>query len=872
MRRLPALLIIFLVFALCIPATTSAKEARLTDNLPNNTAKKVVLDNGFIVILKEIPSSGLVSLDLKVRAGSVFEGEFSGSGISHFVEHMIFKGTPSRKAALIEKTIRSLGGVINGATTFDYTTFLITIPKEHLSDALNILSDSLFNAHIHPAEVQKERNVILKEIKLNRDDPMRKISRLLWSTVFERHPYRYPVIGYEELFCKLTREDLLRYHRKMYVPNNMVLVVVGDIERDSALEEIGRSFGAKNRASLQERALPQERPQSSKRTLEVERELQMAYFALGYRSVDVYNPDMPILDVLSAILGRGKNSRLNSSLYKKKGLVYSIGSWNYTPRDPGIFLISGVTESEKLRPALGAIKEEVNNIRRDGITEDELQHVKTILSVEYIYSLETLADQARDLAINEITTGDFGFTKKYLERIDAVTEEDVKRVAQQYLVDDTLSTVTLSLPTKDSSTKKKAVKSQRGIEISTLPNGLRYLLAEDHDLPTVSMVATCHGGLRAETKDTAGISNLTGRLMLKGTSTRSEDDISDLVDSMGAGLSYFSGNNSVGIRLNILSKDLDKGLDLFGDILLRPSFPADILERERKTIMAAIRATDDDIYQSGMKAFKETLYKTHPYRYKTIGTTDSVMNLTGENLKRFHRRYLIPNNMVLAIYGDINSAAVQEKIIDIFSDFEKGPEPAFTSAIEPEPTKIRENIIDVDKEQTFIVMGFKGTTIHNRDRYTLQAISTALSGISGRLSARLREDLGIAYAVGSFSVPAHDPGYFTLYIATTRDNIERVKKEFLRQIALLNKKGLTQEEIDSIKEELIGNQRIALQTNSSLAHHTALDELYGLGYNFYHKYDKIMRSITNNDIIEVSRKYFNPNAFCFVVIKGGSGS
>jgi len=871
-RRLPTLLIFSLIFFLNISNTVSAEDTGLLlKDYSNIPAQKVILDNGFAVVLKETSSSGLISLDARVKAGSAYEGEFAGSGISHFVEHMIFKGTSKRRPADIEREIRSLGGTINGATTYDYTAFTITLPKEHLSYALEVLSDSLFNATMNPKELERERGVILKEIKLNKDDPVRLISRLLWSSVFKTHPYKHPIIGHEKLFRKVTQKDVLKYYKRMYVPNNMVLVVAGDIETRDALNEVKKYFQNTERAAFEELALPQERSQVAKRVLDVERPLEMAYFALGYRSIDVHDPDMPALDVLSVLLGQGESSRLNSSLYRKKNLVYSIGCWNYTPLDPGIFIISGVAEPEKLNTALVAIDEEINNVTRDGAEEDELERAKAMIIADHIYSLGTVSSQAGDLASNEIFTGDFDFTRHYLEDIDSVTQVDIKRVARLYLNDDGLSVVTLSPRIEKAIPKTKGEKSRREIQKFTLPNGLRCLLMEDHDLPTVSMIAACLGGLRAESKETSGISNLTSLMMLKGTSSRSEEEISTAVEDIGANLSFFSGNNTLGIRFELLSKDIAKALELFEDIIQDPSFPPDVLQREKETVMASIKATTDNIFEAGMKRFKENLFTKHPYRFQAIGTIKSVNTLTKEDLEDFYKRSFRPDNMVLGFYGDFDAQKLKEKISNEFSALKNGERLEFTTIIEPEQVDIRQNQKIEEKEQSLVVLGFKGAQLKGKDRYTLQLISTALSGISGRLSSRLREKLGIAYAVGSFSVPAFDPGYFAMYISTTNDNIERAKNEFFNQIKLLNKKGLGPDEIEAAKKELIGNHRIALQTNAAFARHTALDELYNLGYNHYLEYDKIIGSITNADVIDASRRYLRPSAYTLITIVGKKG-
>lgn len=871
MKKLLFILIFFTVSCLYSPHAIADQSDDLSDHLYSQAVEKTVLRNGLTVVFKKAPSTGLASINIKVMAGSAQEAEYAGTGISHFVEHMIFKSTNKRRPAGIEKEIRSHGGTINGATSFDYTSFTITIPSEHISLALKGLSDSLFNPLMDPKEIQKEKSVILKEIKLNRDDPARHISRLLWGIVFRSHPYRHPVIGYESLFKKISRDDILTYYKRMYVPNNMVLVLVADIDREEAFSEINKYFLNKERSAFHVKPLTPERNQVSERQLSVKENIEMAYFALGYRSVNVSDPDMAALDVLSAILGHGNSSRLNSALYRKKNLVYSIGSWNYTPQDPGIFIISGVADPEKLSAALGAIGEEISYIKKGSVSEKEVERVKTMTLASQIYSLKTLSGQASDMSMNELTTGDPTFTKAYLKSISAVKAADVKRVANQYLRNESLSTVTLTPRPEVTSPEVSGADISRNIRKYTLANGLRLLLMEDRSVPTVSIVASCLGGLRAENDKVAGISNLTALMMLKGTISKSEEEISELSEGMGSALTYFSGNNSLGIRLDCLSRDFDGAFNLFNDILTNPDFPEKIIEREKNTVIAMIDSTGDDIFNSGIKSFKEGLYKEHPYRFQKIGLVETVKNISRADLLSFYEKYFIANNMVLAVFGDFDADDVYDKIRHDLEDISGGDSPRFTTIKEPEQKKIRRIEEIVEKEQSLIIMGFKGATLKNKDRYALQVIATTLSGISGRLAYKLREKSGLAYAVGCFSVPAIDPGYLALYVLTTADNIERSNKEFLEQIKLLNNKGLTEEEIDSAKRELIGNQRIALQTSSALAHTVSLDELYGLGYEHYTNYDKIINSITNRDIIEVSRKYLRPDAFTVITVRGEKG-
>ena len=863
------ILISSLFLSLCIPLISLAAKARPLDIPSKGRVTRSLLDNGLTLIIKEVLQTGLISIDVRVKAGSAYEKEFSGTGITHLVEHMIFKGTPSLGPSEIEKRIRSYGGEINAATSYDYTSFTITIPNEHFSSALEILSDSLFNAKMHPAEIKKESNVILKEIRLNRDDPVRYLSQILWNTCFTVHPYRHPIIGYETLFKKLTRDDVLKYYKEIYTPNNMVLCLAGDIKTDFALAEVKKYFEKIERGPSNEEMFSRENTQLSKRSFNIERDVQLAYFALGYHSVDLHHKDMAALDMLAGILGGGDSSRLNSNIYRTKELVYSIGSWNYTPRDPGLFIISGVAKPDKLKPALGAIKEELYNIQKNSIKDSELERVRAMIRADYVYSLEALSDQARDLATSQMFTNSFDFSKKYLELLDSVTKDNISEAAKLYLNEDSLSLVTI-VPTQDAllQTPAHQKSAERKLEKIILSNGLRVLLMEKSDIPAVSIISASLGGLRAEHKDNVGISSITALMMPKGAAGKTEEEISENIELIGASLNSFSGNNTFGIKLDFLKGDLDTGLELFKDILLNPDFPEDAFERERETTIAGIKASLDDIFQLGMKNFKNTLFKTHPYRFQKIGTISTVKNLSREDLIDFHKKYLVPENTVIAVIGDISIEKIKPRLEDIFGQLKNKTAPLFTTAIEPKQTAPRQNIVKAHKEQSLLIMGFKGTVIKEKDRYILQFITTALSGISGRLAVRLRGELGIAYAVGAVSHPALDPGYIALYIATTKNHIERAKKEFIHQIKHLVKKGLTKEEIAFTKNELIGSQRIALQTNAAIAYQIALDELYGMGFEHYLQYKNIINSITNKEITEISKKYFKLNSSNTVIVEG----
>ncbi|MFH1847685.1 MAG: pitrilysin family protein, partial [Candidatus Omnitrophota bacterium] len=700
-----------------------------------------VLDNGTTVLIKEFHKSPLVAIRVGVKTGSATETPYLGSGISHFVEHMLFKGTPKRPPGRIEKEIKSYGGYINGFTGFDTTGYHMVLPAEHLEEGLDILSDIFLNTSFDPEEVEKERDVILKEINLNKDDPSRCLSGLLWGNAFKDHTYKYPVIGFEPLFRQLSREDLLGYYRSRYTPENFVLGIAGDIKTDQALQKAKEYFGGIERRPVTPAAIPEEPPQIAQLIASEEKEIGVAHVALGFHTTSVRHKDLFPLDVLSMILGQGRDSRLFRRLYLDEKLVYSIGSANYTPRYPGMFIITFTAQKDNVDRAITSIMEEISLARRKPVDKGELEKAKNQVLSSYLFSLQSVEDQAEDIVSNEIMTGDCDFSKKYVEGISGVDAAGINRAARQYLIPSNL-TIAKLLPGKrpdgdavsdgpGDDTKKIDIKK------IALDNGITVLLGQDHSQPIVSVKATFQGGLRAEDFDTNGISNFTARLLLAGTKKRTEAQIFKEIEGLGAGIGSFSAKNSFGIGADLLSRDADKGLDIVADCIMNPVFPEDSIERERQTVLAAIKRQKDDIYETGIKTLNMNLYKTHPYRLRPIGRPRTVKRFTRADIVEFYETYYTPGNMVLAVFGDIDAAALERKIRKTFSGF-KRPDTKIDPPAEPGKSKSRTLSRKVNKEQSLALIGYLGTTIKDDDRYALEVLSSVLSGVDGRMSAAIR--------------------------------------------------------------------------------------------------------------------------------------
>ncbi|MBI4309161.1 MAG: insulinase family protein, partial [Candidatus Omnitrophica bacterium] len=401
--------------------------------------EKTVLDNGLTVLVRPLPSSGVVSIYAYVKAGSATEDKFMGKGISHFVEHMLFKGTDKRPVGAIAKEIQSLGGNINASTTLDYTMVTLDVPKGEFQRGLDILSDMLMNSVFDPAQVEKEREVIHGEMRLYNDRPDRRLSRDVLRNVYIRHPYRHPIIGYLPLFDSITREELYAYYRSRYIPNNIILSVTGAVDLNETMSSIKTAFKDFRPLVYPERAISPEPPQISQRYYEEYYQTPLFRFSLAFQGVALTDPDLYALDVLAMALGQGEGSRLYEIIYKKKNLVHQISSSNFTPLDKGILEIEGVMDKDNLSQVLAAVKDIAGDIKRRGLSSEELAKTKRRCLSQFVFGNQTSSNLAYRAAMDEAASGDPEFSRHYVQAVKNVTNEDIKRVAKMYLVDSALS-------------------------------------------------------------------------------------------------------------------------------------------------------------------------------------------------------------------------------------------------------------------------------------------------------------------------------------------------------------------------------------------------------------------------------------------------
>ncbi len=838
-------------------------------SIADEAVYRKTLDNGLVILVKESPPRDLVSINIIIKAGPSSEEEYTASGISHLVEHLVFKGTVSRKVGVIEKEIRSYGGLINGAVAHDTTTYELTLPAKYFTQGVSVLKDMITNSVFDRVELEKEREVIIKEIKLNEDDPEKRLTAKLFQNAYTTHSYKYPPIGYEKTLRSLTRDDVVKYYNRRYVPNNMVITAVGGINAKDAALNIEKEFGRFREPYYRPvNRSAKEPPQTGKRVIEEEAPVALSYLALGFHSTGMLNKDLFALDVLSMILGRGNNSRLNVLLLKDKREVHSISAWNYTPADPGLFVITALLDRENIKAAKKDILDEIEKIKRGDLPDGELESAKRMVIGDHVLSRETIEDQAEDLGEGEAIAGNSDFYSRYVEGVNKVSKYDIRRVASLYLNEDNLTEISL-VPKRGETLPSVSIPKtfvEEKLEKRTLANGLTLLLRVNSKVPAVSITVAFSGGLITESKDNNGISSLAAKMLLDGTKTKKESEIISAIESRGGRISSFSGFNSFGLDLTALKDDTELALELIKDITANSVFAQDELAKEKILSAASIKDDDDDIFERGALAVRRMLFKDHPYGMRDTGEEESIRAINRDDLIRFYQSRCIPNNTVIAISGDIEPEKVFKKVEMLFKDAQRRdlakPLKKVPEAISPGNLTIK-----MDREQALLMLGFRTVAMDSPDRYPLNVLSGLLSGTSGRLFIALRGNSGLAYTMGSMQKLGIDTGFMLFYAATTIDKIGEVKKLLYGEISAIKQGLITDGELDAAKKELISAQKIAMETNAFNSFQAALDELYGLGYDNLYKFESETNKVTKYDIIRVANKYLALNSCAEVVIQ-----
>lgn len=825
---------------------------------PRSDARVWTLSNGLELIVKEDHAAPVVSLQAWCRAGSIHEAEWLGAGMSHYLEHMLFKGTGKRDASEVARTVQEHGGYINAYTSFDRTVYWIDAPTSGAEACLEVLCDVVGDAQIPEDEFEKEREVIRREIAMGEDNPEQVLSKLLFRTAYADHPCRFPVIGHLDLFNQLSRDDLYGYYREKYSPDNLFVVVAGDVDGEKIRDQVEKHLGGLERRRGGNVVLPVEKRQVGIRKGETEFSTDLHRLRLAWPIVDTTHEDVSALDLMGTILGGGRSSRLVQEVKEKRQLAHRVSAYSYTPAFNGLFMVSCDTEEGKADEAEKAVFEVLEKLKSDGVSADELEKAKRQALSSQFSTLTDVRGQASDLGSNWLMTRNLDFTRDYVHNVQKVNCGDLQEVARKYLSSDTYTRVSLvpeaaEKKQKPSGTGKRS-EDFRKIE---LDNGLTVLLLADHRVPFVQANGVFRGGLLAESSEKNGITRLMGRLLTKDTSHRSAEEIADAIESVGGGISGSFGNNSFGVSAGAMRTDLELAIDLLGDALICPSFLDEVVEKEKGFQIAGIKAEADRPFSVAMKQLRREIYGEHPYGLESSGTEESVAGLNSSDLVGFRERLVKGGNGVVGVFGDLDQDRTEDLIRSKFEGGMASGKREFTGALNfPLPDSYGQTVeLKHEKEQAILLVGFRTVDLTHEDNPALEMIDEACSDMASRMFIRIREELGLAYSVGASRIQGIEPGCLLFYVSTAPEKLDLVQSNLLDEIYKIASNGLEPEEFERARASWLGREAIHLQGARELANVATIDELIGLGWDNYRKSPDQMKALTLEEIQEVAARY-----------------
>ena len=832
------------------------------------------LENGLTLLVQEDHAAPVATVSVWYRVGS--RNERPGqTGMSHLIEHMMFKGTPTHGKGEYSRTIKRNGGEYNAVTSFDFTAYYEVLASDRLDVAFELEADRMANLLFDPGEFEAEREVVKEERRTRIDDqPFGQAVESLFATAFQAHPYHWPTIGWRSDLDRVTRDECYAYYKRHYVPNNATVLVVGDVDPKEVEEKVRATFGAILKGEKVPHVEITEPEQRGERRFKIRRETQVTGVGLGWHVPNSAHEDGAAITVLQTILSNGESARIPKALMKdKQTALIAICLYQGDMIDPSLFIAFGVARPDKKAEDVErGILEEVQRIQDEPPTAKELERARNQIVAGRQFGAESSQALAIQLGTYQMVQGwDLG--DRLLERIASVTAEDVQRVAKKYLTEDNRTVGTLVLPAAQA--PKLAPPRGTGAAISPsdikrvrLENGLTILVVERHGHPTVSLGALVRAGSAWDLPGKEGAASLTASAAVRGTPTRTPDAIDEAVDFVGGSWTASCDPDGATLTGKFLSKDLDLGLDLLTDSLRNASFPEKEVERLRGLVFGGIKAAKDQPSDVARKEFERIVYDGHPYGHASEGTEASIGMIERDDLVNFHRNLYAPNFTTIVIVGDVAAEEVVARLTKALGDWhtKEGP-PGMASEAKP-GDGIRLRIVDKPLEQATLVVGHRAVPRSHPDYYALKLMNDILGGggLYNRLANDIRDKNGLAYSVGSAFRHRAQAGAFHVELQTKVASARQALGLVLEHLRRIREEGVTEGELEESRAYFLGSFPLAFETNAELVTQLLTIEAHGLGVEYLSEYAERMKAVTKADVDRVAKEHLRPEELVLVMV------
>lgn len=830
------------------------------------------LENGQTVVIQEVKSNPIVTVDTWIKTGSINETD-ENNGVSHFLEHLFFKGSTNHAPGEFDKILETKGAITNAATSKDFTHYYITIPSKDFDLALEMHADMLLHPLIPRKELEKERKVVIEEIMKDANSPNTLVYDNLIKMLYINHPYKRKVIGTADIVSSIHRDKILEYYNLHYNPSNMVTVIVGDINSPDAIEKVKKYFNSEYKKTIKN-VYPQEKILTSQARTVAYVDTQCGYMLIGFRGVKINDKDAYALDVLSTVLGDGRSSVFYRTIKDNKQLATSISAVNTGFRDDGIFYISANFMPDKTKKLEDAIFEEIQKVQKNGITPEQLRLAKNIIERNTYYERESISNIAGEIGYTYVTTDDIKFYETYLDNIKKVTTEDVKRVANKYLgIEKSAVSIVLPENSKEIQISNKTLASEPAKLISQnkttqkyeLSNGATMLLTPNAVNDIVAISIFSKGG--QFTEKIPGTASMTASLLTRGTKKYSCAELAQIMEDNGIKIVPSVKPDSFVISVLTTKNEYEKTLELLDEIINNAALDEYEVEKTKKDKLNAIKKSQDIPLNVAIDTYKTLIYENTPYSISNQILQKTLPTITQNDVKDYYNNIFAPQNIVISINGNVDKDKTLNEFTKIFNG-KKGEKFDYTNLSIPTLTtgkKVSTQIKDLKTD--WIILGWQTSGVLDKKEYaTLEVIDSLLgSGMSSRLFKNVRDRDGLAYQLGSQYSPNVLKGAFIVYIGTNPENLDYATKRLQEEVFRLKKEFVGSKELQEAKDKLLGHYIIGQETNLDKATTIGWFETSGRGYKFDDEYAKLINNVTERDIIEVANKYFNDKYILSIV-------
>jgi zinc protease len=807
---------------------SSASQAAQGQAAPAQTAKPniTVLPNGLTVLVQEDDRFPLAALRLYAHTGSSFETPET-AGISHQLEHTVFKSTGKRPQGMVAKDAEAAGGEINAATSFDYTVYVADMPADKWRLGLDIFVDMIFGAKLDAAELDSERKVVLSEIDRGEDDPESKLFKTIQGMIWPGTSYSWPVIGYRKTVETFTGEGLRAYISEHYQPQSLLLVVCGKVKAEEVVAEATRLFGAMQNDRALDPVVPFNSsavPGEPKISMEFGK-WNKVYLNAAFPVEGLKSGKLAGIEVLAQLLGGDKTSRLYRKLKYEDRLVDEISVSSLNLERGGALYISATLEPGKLEAFWSTFAAELAKLSAASFTEEELARAKLNIEDGMFQAKETLGGLANKVGFFQF----YGFgpegEKNYLYSLSTVDKQSLGALMREYLRPERLSLAVLApqgeagkpavaatpetlkaklltaWPVKDA--KAEALVSVAGMKTETIEvaPGRKLVLIPDNTLPYTSISLFYAGGDGLLSPNQQGLAELTARSITRGAGTRGVTQIEDYLSGRAAQLAVSAGRDIFTLETKFPVRFSQDVLGLIKDILAKPAFAAKEIDRAKQNQIAAIKSQEDQPLSLAFRHMFPYLFPDDHYGYYRLGQPAGVAAFTPADASKFWaRQSAMP--FVMSVCGQFDRAQIVAFAKEVAG---KGSAEKYAYAT-PLWTKEHEKSLPLpERNQTHLLLIFPTSGTDGSDTPGLQVLKSVLAGQSGILFRDLRDRDSLGYSVTALLWQSPKAGFLAFYIGTTPDKAEAAMAGFRKTVDGLRLDSLPEAEVARARNLLFGD-------------------------------------------------------------------